>query len=88
MVFFSAGGNACFIGAGFYSALMLCLRRPHFFQQRKMENREIYKAIKSIADELCSDGKTFLRADLAYELKKYGVAGVIAHWSSVSARKI
>lgn len=39
-----------------------------------MENREIYKAIKSIADELCSDGKTFLRADLAYELKKYGVA--------------
>ena len=40
-----------------------------------MENREIYKAIKSIADELCSDGKTFLRADLAYELKKYGVAG-------------
>lgn len=40
-----------------------------------MENREIYKAIKSIADELCNDGKTFLRADLAYELKKYGVAG-------------
>lgn len=40
-----------------------------------MENREIYKAIKSIADELCSDGKTFLRADLAYELKRYGVAG-------------
>lgn len=40
-----------------------------------MEDREIYKAIKSIADELCSDGKTFLRADLAYELKKYGVAG-------------
>lgn len=40
-----------------------------------MENREIYKAIKSIADELCSGGKTFLRADLAYELKKYGVAG-------------
>lgn len=40
-----------------------------------MGNREIYKAIKSIADELCSDGKTFLRADLAYELKKYGVAG-------------
>lgn len=40
-----------------------------------MENREIYKAIKSVADELCSDGKTFLRADLAYELKKYGVAG-------------
>lgn len=40
-----------------------------------MENREIYKTIKSIADELCSDGKTFLRADLAYELKRYGVAG-------------
>ena len=34
-----------------------------------MENREIYKAIKSIADELCRNGKTFLRADLAFDLK-------------------
>mgnify|MGYP000824384448 CR=1 FL=1 len=33
--FASADGNACFIEAGFYPALMLCLRRPHFFQQRK-----------------------------------------------------
>lgn len=38
-----------------------------------MEKQEIYKAIKSIADELCRDGKTFLRADLAFELKKHGV---------------
>lgn len=40
-----------------------------------MEKQEIYKTIKSIADELCRDGKTFLRADLAFELKKYGVQG-------------
>ena len=33
--FASADGNACFIEAGSYPALMLCLRRPHFFQQRK-----------------------------------------------------
>ena len=38
-----------------------------------MEKLEIYKTIKSIADELCRDGKTFLRADLAFELKKCGV---------------
>ena len=38
-----------------------------------MGNQEIYKVIKSIADELCRDNKTFLRADLAFELKKYGV---------------
>lgn len=59
-----AGGGTC---------LYLCLTHPN--DSIDMENREIYKAIKSIADELCSDGKTFLRADLAYELKKYGVAG-------------
>lgn len=40
-----------------------------------MENREIYKAIKSIADELCRNGKTFLRADLAFDLKKFGIHG-------------
>jgi hypothetical protein len=33
--FASADGNACFIEAGSYPALMLFLRRPHFFQQRK-----------------------------------------------------
>lgn len=38
-----------------------------------MGNQEIYKVIKSIADELCRDNKTFLRADLAFELKKYGI---------------
>lgn len=38
-----------------------------------MGKKEIYKKIKSIADELCRGGKTFLRADLAFELKKCGV---------------
>lgn len=34
----------------------------------------VYQAIKTIADNLCKENKTYLRADLAYELKKYGVA--------------
>ena len=34
----------------------------------------VYQAIKTIADNLCKEDKTYLRADLAYELKKYGVA--------------
>ncbi len=38
-----------------------------------MDYKEIYKAIKTIADNLCKENKTYLRADLAYELKKYGV---------------
>ena len=35
-----------------------------------MDKLEIYKNIKTIADELCKEDKTYLRADLAYELKK------------------
>ena len=35
-----------------------------------MDKLEIYKNIKTIADELCKENKTFLRADLAFELKK------------------
>ena len=38
------------------------------------DNQEMYQAIKTIADNLCKENKTYLRADLAYELKKYGVA--------------
>ena len=38
-----------------------------------MENASIYKAIKEIADELCSEKQTFLRADLAEKLKPFGV---------------
>ena len=37
------------------------------------DNQKIYQAIKTIADELCKENKTFLRADLAFELKKYGI---------------
>lgn len=33
----------------------------------------IYDAIRSIAAKLCKDGETYLRADLAYELKQYGI---------------
>ena len=33
----------------------------------------IYNAIRSIAAKLCKDGETYLRADLAYELKQYGI---------------
>mgnify|MGYP003413019150 FL=1 len=33
----------------------------------------IYDAIRSIAAKLCKDGETYIRADLAYELKQYGI---------------
>ena len=39
-----------------------------------MDKLEIYKNIKTIADEFCKENKTYLRADLAFELKKYGIA--------------
>ena len=38
------------------------------------DNQKVYQAIKRIADELCKENKTYLRADLAFELKKYGIA--------------
>lgn len=34
------------------------------------DNQKVYQAIKTIADELCKENKTYLRADLAFELKK------------------
>lgn len=39
-----------------------------------VDNQKVYQAIKTIADELCKENKTYLRADLAFELKKYGIA--------------
>lgn len=33
----------------------------------------IYDAIRNIAAKLCKDSETYLRADLAYELKQYGI---------------
>lgn len=39
----------------------------------KGDNREVYQVIKRIADNLCKENKTFLRADLAFELKSYGI---------------
>lgn len=33
----------------------------------------VYDAIRNIAAKLCKDGETYLRADLAYELKQYGI---------------
>ena len=38
------------------------------------DNQKVYQAIKTIADNLCKENKTYLRADLAFELKKYGIA--------------
>ncbi len=38
-----------------------------------MNEQEVYQAIKTIADNLCKENKTYLRADLAFELKKYGI---------------
>lgn len=38
------------------------------------DNQKVYQAIKTIADELCKENKTYIRADLAFELKKYGIA--------------
>ena len=38
------------------------------------DNQKVYQAIKTIADELCKENKTYLRADLAFELRKYGIA--------------
>lgn len=37
------------------------------------DNQKVYQEIKTIADELCKENKTYLRADLAFELKKYGM---------------
>lgn len=37
------------------------------------DNQKVYQAIKTIADNLCKENKTYLRADLAFELKKYGI---------------
>ena len=39
-----------------------------------VDKQKIYQAIKTIADNLCKENKTYLRADLAYELKEYGIA--------------
>ena len=39
----------------------------------KNDSQKIYEAIRDIAAKLCKDGETYLRADLAYELKQYGV---------------
>ena len=39
----------------------------------KGDSREVYQVIKRIADNLCKENKTFLRADLAFELKSYGI---------------
>lgn len=37
------------------------------------DNRTIYEAIRTIAAKVCKDGENYLRADLAYELKRYGI---------------
>lgn len=37
------------------------------------DNKRLYDAIREIAAKVCKDGETFLRADLAYELKQYGI---------------
>lgn len=37
------------------------------------DKQSVFQAIKNIADDLCKENKTYLRADLAYELKKFGV---------------
>ena len=37
------------------------------------DNQKVYQAIKMIADNLCKENKTYLRADLAFELKKFGI---------------
>lgn len=37
------------------------------------DKQSVFQAIKNIADDLCKENKTYLRADLSYELKKFGV---------------
>lgn len=37
------------------------------------DKQSVFQTIKNIADDLCKENKTYLRADLAYELKKFGV---------------
>lgn len=39
----------------------------------KNDSLNIYEAIRSIAEKLYREGETYLRADLAYELKQYGI---------------
>ena len=48
-----------------------------------MNKQEVYQAIKTIADNLCKENKTYLRADLAFELKKYGIASDSAEVSKL-----
>ena len=38
-----------------------------------MSNKDIYKKIVEIANKLAKSGSSFSRADLAYELKQYGI---------------
>ncbi|MCQ2192250.1 MAG: hypothetical protein MJZ23_05230 [Paludibacteraceae bacterium] len=38
-----------------------------------MNNQKIYEIIKKLADDIVKDGAPFSRADLAYELKKFGI---------------
>ena len=47
------------------------------------DNQKVYQAIKTIADELCKENKTYLRGDLAFELKKYGRAADSSEGSKV-----
>jgi hypothetical protein len=37
------------------------------------DNKNIYTTIRNLAAKLCKDGETYLRADLAYELKQVGI---------------
>ncbi len=40
----------------------------------KNNNTAIYEAIRSLARKICSQNETYLRADLAFELKKFGIS--------------
>ena len=52
------------------------------------DNQNVYQAIKTIADELCKENKTYLRADLAFELKKYGIASDSSEVSKRHSRNL
>lgn len=38
------------------------------------DKKAVYEAIRALAARLCKEGEVYLRADLAYELKRFGIA--------------
>ena len=51
------------------------------------DNQKVYQAIKTIAEERCKENETYLRAEVAVELKKYGIASDSSEVSRCQVQK-